>query len=184
MSKLTKIILRDFDSAGFRELPKNRLTGVVFASLLNPGFRTLLIFRIQTQIYGKGHSRARKAVAFMISSLNQSLSGAELIPGCEVAPGAVIKHPSGIVIGAGAVIGQNCTIQHGVTLGLKYVDKPRDNDGYPKIGENVTLGTHAVILGPVSIGNGAVIGANAIVTKDVGPNTILKNTPSTIGRND
>lgn len=184
MSKFTKILKRDFDSAGFREFPKNWLIGVVLATLLNPGFRTLLIFRIQTQIYGKGYSRTRKAVAFMISSLNQSLSGAELIPGCEVAPGAVIKHPSGIVIGAGSVIGQNCTIQHGVTLGLKYVDKPRNSDGYPKIGENVTLGTHAVILGPVSIGNGAVIGANAIVTKDVGPNAIIKNSQNTLGKND
>ena len=79
-----------------------------------------------------------------------------------------MPHPGGIVIGAGARIGARCTIYHQVTLG-----GARAGDGgganYPRVGDGVTLFAGAKLLGGIKVGDGAVIGANAVVTRDVPP---------------
>lgn len=86
------------------------------------------------------------------------------IPGpTQIGPGLLIGHAGGIVVNAQVIIGANCNISHQVTIG---VSRGR-NPGTPKIGDRVYIGPGAVIIGNISIGDDAAIGANAVVTRDV-----------------
>lgn len=85
------------------------------------------------------------------------------------------SHPYGITIGKGTKIGENCVFGANVTIGMKYpkpyipINKP---DGVASIGNNVFIGAGVVILGPVHIGDGAILGANTIITEDVPPGSV------------
>ncbi|MDQ2810102.1 MAG: serine acetyltransferase, partial [Chloroflexota bacterium] len=84
-------------------------------------------------------------------------------------PGCQMPHSVGIVIGPKAHVGRGCFIGQGVTLGYRYPG-PRDpvaGDGNPVLGDRVIVGAGAKILGPVHIGDGAIIGANSVVARDV-----------------
>jgi serine O-acetyltransferase len=76
----------------------------------------------------------------------------------------VIEHQGAIVIHGHCIIGDDCIIRQGVTLGNRYLDRPLDA---PKLGSRVNVGAGAKILGEVTIGDGATVGANAVVVKDV-----------------
>ena len=80
-------------------------------------------------------------------------------------------HPVGVCIAEEATIGENCSINQNVTIG-------RGADGFPTIGNNVQIYTGAVIIGKVKIGDGAIIGANAVVTKNVAPMTVVAGVPA------
>lgn len=129
---------------------------------LHPGFRALLLERVQELASEAQWNLAEQVVL----NLNHFLSGAEFRPGCRIGPGAIVRHPAAIVIGSGVTIGADCTLQHGVTLGEKYIDA-RSNGQYPSVGSRVTFGTHAVVVGDISIGDDAVIGALTFVDHDV-----------------
>lgn len=93
----------------------------------------------------------------------------------EVGKNFNIVHPFGVVIG-GAKIGDNCRIYQNVTIGQK--------DGFfPKIGDNVTIYSGAVIIGDISIGSNCIIGANAVVTKSFPDNSLIVGVPA-INKND
>jgi len=81
-------------------------------------------------------------------------------------------HPIGIVIGA-AHIGENCIIRQNVTIGHK-------NNAYPYIGDYVELGAGCIIIGNVEVGDNAVVGAGAVVTKDVPPRTVVAGNPAKV----
>lgn len=82
-------------------------------------------------------------------------------------------HFFSIVIGGGAVIGDNCRILHNVTIG-------QNRNKYPTIGNNVIIYAGAKIIGDVHVGDNAIIGANAVVTKDVPPNAIVGGIPAKV----
>ena len=103
------------------------------------------------------------SLGLLVKQVNHALSGADLAWQAEVGPGLNLLHPTGVVIGKLAKIGANCKIQDGVTIG----GKGGDNDGHPAIGNGVSIGCGAKILGPVLIGDEATIGANAVVLRDV-----------------
>lgn len=84
-------------------------------------------------------------------------------------------HPTGIVIGDSAIIGDNVSIYQNVTLGLAN-SKKNKKDGYPIIDNDVTIYANSVIVGPIKIGEGAIIGANSFINKDIGPwDTVVGN---------
>lgn len=97
---------------------------------------------------------------------------------CETTVGRrlVIEHFGGIVISGDSVIGDDVTLRHGVTLGLRRTGMP----GAPVIGNHVDIGAGAKILGPVHIGDGAVIGANAVVLCDVPAGALAVGIPARI----
>lgn len=82
-------------------------------------------------------------------------------------------HPQNIIIGDGSIVGDNCTIYHDVTLG-------QSRGKFPKLGDGVIVYAGAKIMGDVKIGNNAIIGANAVVVKDVLDNQIVGGVPAKV----
>jgi serine O-acetyltransferase len=99
-----------------------------------------------------------------MSQIARLLTGIEIHPGAEIGPGCFIDHGMGVVIGETAVVGRDVTLFHGVTLGG--VDG-RPGRRHPWIGDEVVIGAGAKVLGPLTVGGGARIGAQSVVLSDV-----------------
>ncbi|MEY3677621.1 MAG: hypothetical protein RL351_848 [Actinomycetota bacterium] len=97
-------------------------------------------------------------------------TGIEIHPGATIGRRVVIDHGMGVVIGETAIVGDDVLIYHGVTLGGKVNDRVKR---HPTIGNNVLLGAGAKIIGDIEIGDGAMIGANAVVTKNVPAGAVI-----------
>lgn len=97
--------------------------------------------------------------------------------GATMGPGLKLPHPTGIVLGSGARIGANCVVYHQVTLGGAHRGDWQAGR-YPTVGDGVTLFSGAKLLGAIHIGDGAVIGANAVVTADVPARHVAKGVPA------
>ena len=128
--------------------------------LLYQSIHVLIFYRIAHGLY----KIKLFFLARLISQLGRFFTGIEIHPGAKIGKGLFIDHGMGVVIGDTAEIGDNVTIYHGVTLGGTGKDKGKR---HPTIGNNVIIGCGAKILGPISIGDGAKIGANSVVLKNV-----------------
>ena len=128
--------------------------------LLYQSIHVLIFYRIAHGLY----KIKLFFLARLISQLGRFFTGKEIHPGAKIGKGLFIDHGMGVVIGETAEIGDNVTIYHGVTLGGTGKDKGKR---HPTVGNNVIIGCGAKILGPISIGDGAKIGANSVVLKDV-----------------
>jgi serine O-acetyltransferase len=95
----------------------------------------------------------------------------------EIGPGFYIGHFGGIVVNGASRVGRNCNISHGVTLGQTNRG-PRQ--GCPVLGDRVYIGPGAKVIGAVKVGDGAAIGANAVVTRDVPPNAVVAGAPARV----
>jgi serine O-acetyltransferase len=130
--------------------------------LLYPGPRAIFFHRGAHFLYGIGFF----FLARLVADISRTLTGIEIHPGAQIGKRLVIDHGVGCVIGETAVVGDDCIIFHGVTLGGLRFDPVKR---HPTVGSRVLIGAGAKVLGPVTIGDGARIGANAVVMKDVGP---------------
>lgn len=129
-------------------------------ALLYPGPRAVFFHRIAHDLY----SAKLFFLSRLVSEFSRSLTGIEIHPGAKLGKRLVIDHGMGVVIGETAEVGDDCIIFHGVTLGGVKFDPVKR---HPTVGNKVLIGTGAKILGPVHLGDGSRIGANAVVTKDV-----------------
>lgn len=111
------------------------------------------------------------------SHLGRLLTGIEIHPGATVGRRVFIDHGMGVVIGETAVIGNDCTLYHGVTLGGTSWNKGKR---HPTLEAGVVIGAGAKVLGPITIGEGAKIGSNAVVVKDVPANATAVGIPARI----
>jgi serine O-acetyltransferase len=151
---------------------------VVGKLLITPQVQAVLLFRL-----GSGLSRTpMRPLAFVLRSVALVLSGAELHPDATIGPGLALVHSSGVVIGPGVVIGEGCRISQGATLGEPGRGGGRGSWGFPVLGDHVTLGVHAVVLGPHRIGDYCVIGANSVVTGDLPERTVAVGAPARVLR--
>jgi serine O-acetyltransferase len=125
-----------------------------------PGVHALLFHRLSHRLWQIG----LKWLARMTSHLGRWLTGIEIHPGAVIGRRFFIDHGMGVVIGETAVIGDDCTLYHGVTLGGTSWEKGKR---HPTLSNNVVVGAGAKVLGPILIGEGARIGSNAVVVKDV-----------------
>ncbi|WP_294404318.1 serine O-acetyltransferase EpsC [uncultured Clostridium sp.] len=128
--------------------------------LLYPCIHALIAYRISHFFY----KHNRFFIARLISQLSRFLTGIEIHPGATIGKGLFIDHGMGVVIGETAEIGNDVTIYHGVTLGGTGKNKGKR---HPTIGNNVLIGTGAKVLGPITVGDNAKIGANSVVLHNV-----------------
>lgn len=148
-------------------------------ALLYPGPKALFFHRIAHFFYGIRFY----FISRLVSEFSRWLTGIEIHPGACLGERLVIDHGMGVVIGETAEVGDDCVIFHGVTLGGVKFDPVKR---HPTIGNKVLIGTGAKVLGPIHLGDGCRIGANAVVTKDLPPGTtavapkfeILTSTPT------
>ena len=121
-------------------------------------------------------------VARIISQLSRFLTGIEIHPRANIGKNLFIDHGMGVVIGETSEIGDNVTIYHMATLGgispSVNSNEQRNIKRHPTLKDNVVVGSGAQILGPVTVGKNAKIGANAVVTKDVPENAVMVGIPA------
>ena len=121
-------------------------------------------------------------VARIISQFSRFLTGIEIHPNAKIGKNLFIDHGMGVVIGETSEIGDNVTIYHMVTLGgispSINSDDQRETKRHPTLQDNVVVGSGAQVLGPITIGKNAKIGANAVVTKDVPENGVMVGIPA------
>lgn len=125
-----------------------------------PGFHAMLFHRLAHCLWA---ARLRW-LGRIVSHLGRWFTGIEIHPGAAIGHRFFIDHGMGVVIGETAEIGDDCTLYHGVTLGGTTWNKGKR---HPTLRNNVVVGAGAKILGPITVGEGARIGSNAVVVKDV-----------------
>ncbi len=125
-----------------------------------PGVHALLLHRANHRLGDWG----LKWLARFGSHIARFLTGIEIHPGARIGRRFFIDHGMGVVIGETTEIGDDCTLYHGVTLGGTTWNRGKR---HPTLGNNVVIGAGAKILGPISLGDGARVGSNAVVTRDI-----------------
>src|SRR5512146_3036847 len=113
----------------------------------------------------------------LLSHVGRMVSGIEIHPGAKIGPGFFIDHGMGVVIGETAEIGANATLYHGVTLGGTSWNKGKR---HPTLEDDVVIGAGAKVLGPITIGARTRVGANAVVVKDVPPDSVVVGIPGRV----
>lgn len=116
-------------------------------------------------------------IARVISQISRFFTGIEIHPGAKIGKGLFIDHGMGVVIGETTEIGDNCTIYQGATLGGTGKDKGKR---HPTIGNNVLIGAGAKVLGPFRVGDNSKIAANAVVLREVPPNSTVVGVPARV----
>jgi serine O-acetyltransferase len=139
------------------------------------GVHAVWAYRLTHRLWLRGHRLAAR----LLSQFARFLTGVEIHPGARIGRRLFIDHGMGVVIGETAVIGDDVMLYHGVTLG----GKSRHGivpgaQRHPTLHNGVTVGAGAKILGPVTLGEWSTVGANAVVTKDAPPRSILLGVPA------
>jgi serine O-acetyltransferase len=150
--------LREEIAVVFERDPAARNTWEVITCY--PGFHAMLFHRLAHCLW----SARLRWLGRMVSHFGRWLTGIEIHPGATIGRRFFIDHGMGVVIGETAEIGDDCTLYHGVTLGGTTWNKGKR---HPTLRNNVVVGAGAKILGPISVGEGARVGCNAVVVKDV-----------------
>lgn len=141
--------------------------GLTGRALFNRGFHALLCYRIAHYLHGTPLS----VLGFVLTRLCQIVYGIDIDPRARIAGGVLIYHGVGLVIGQGVEIEKRVILFQGVTLGIKRVLK---DDGFPHIESDVVIGAGAKLFGPIRIGRRTMIGANAVVTIDIPPCSVVR----------
>lgn len=137
------------------------------------GLHALLAYRMAHRLLRAGYP----TLARIVSQLAKFLTGIEIHPGATIGRGLFIDHGMGVVIGETTVIGDNCTLYQGVTLGGTGKDRGKR---HPTLGNNVTVGAGAKVLGPFKVGDNAKIAAGAVVLKEVPANATAVGVPARV----
>ena len=141
--------------------------------LCYPSVKAMVYHRLAHRLYLSGHT----TLARWISQHSRHVTGIEIHPGACIGKGFFIDHGDGVVIGETTVIGDDVTLYQGVTLGGTGKDVGKR---HPTIGNRVTIGAGAKVLGPFTVGDGSKIGASAVVLKEVPPNCTVVGVPGRI----
>ncbi len=133
--------------------------------LTRPGPLAVLLYRVSHRIWNRG----LEFPAELIWRINLFLTGADIHPGAIIGGGLRLTHTSGVVVGRGVRVGSNVTLLHGVTLGgsAKGWFDGVFEDGFPEIGDGTEIMAGACVLGPITVGKGCFIGANAVLARDL-----------------
>ena len=146
--------------------------------LTYPGVKAVFFHQISNFFYKAGFD----LIARIISQIIRFFTGIEIHPGAKIGKNLFIDHGMGVVIGETSEVGDNVTIYHNVTLGGSSPsidsERQRHEKRHPTIGNDVVIGSGAQVIGPINVGNGARIAANAVVVKDVPENATMVGIPA------
>ena len=138
-----------------------------------PGLHAIWAYRLHHALWVRGH----RLSARLISQATRAATGIEIHPGAQIGRRFFIDHGMGVVIGETAEIGDDVMLYHDVTLGGRSLNRGKR---HPTLGDRVTVGAGAKVLGPVWVGDDVQIGANAVVVKDVPPGAVAVGIPARI----
>lgn len=169
-------IREDLDAA-MREDPA--ATSRMLVALTYPGMHAVWVYRLAHKLWLGGP--VTKPLARILSQLARFFTGVEIHPGATIGRRFFIDHGMGVVIGETAEVGDDVLMYHQVTLGGRSRGRFKR---HPTIGNNVLLGAGAKIIGPITIGDGTKVGANALVVKDVPPNSVVTGIPANTSPGD
>jgi serine O-acetyltransferase len=142
-------------------------------ALLYPGVHAVWAHRVSHAMWRKGARGPARAV----SQATRFWTGIEIHPGAQIGEGLFIDHGAGVVIGETAIVGTDVTIYHGVTLGGTSLEPGKR---HPTIGDRVTVGAGAKVLGPVLVGSDSRIGANAVLVRSVDDHSVVVGVPGQV----
>jgi serine O-acetyltransferase len=134
------------------------------------GVQALLAHRFAHALQGAGVPLLPRCIAY----LSRALTGVEIHPAARIGAGFFIDHGAGVVVGETVKIGDRVTLYQGVTLGGTGFQRGKR---HPTLGDNVTVGSGAKLLGPIAVGDGAKIGANTVVVEDVPASSTVVGNP-------
>jgi len=163
----------DLETINRRDPAARSTTEMVLAY---PGLHALWLHRLAHRMWQRPEL---KLAARVLSNINRSITGIEIHPGAQIGRRFFIDHGMGVVIGETAEIGDDVMMYHGVTLGGRSLDPGKR---HPTVEDHVTIGAGARILGPVRIGAGAQVGANAVVVRDVPSAAVVVGVPGRVHR--
>ncbi len=138
-----------------------------------PGLHAVWSYRLHSRLWRRGH----RLPARLISQWTRALTGVEIHPGATIGRRFFIDHGMGVVIGETAEIGDDVMMYHDVTLGGRSLSRVKR---HPTIGDGVVLGAGVRVLGPIVVGAGAQLGANAVVVRDVPAGAVVVGVPGTV----
>ena len=168
-TQVARELREDLTAAAERD-PAARSVGRAEMLATYGGVQALLSHRVSHALHEAGVPLVPRAIAYTA----RAVTGIEIHPGAKVGDGFFIDHGHGVVIGETAEIGDDVTLYQGVTLGgTGFATGKR----HPTVQDNVTIGSGAKLLGPITIGHGAKIGANSVVVHDVPPNSTVVGNP-------
>jgi serine O-acetyltransferase len=143
----------------------------IIAVLFNRGFHALLFYRVAHKFY----RWKIPILPLILTRLIQILYAIDIDYKSILDGGIIIVHGVGLVIGSGVKVFSNVVLFHGVTLGRRGIGPTiSDTDGFPTIKEGCIICTGAALLGNITIGENTTIGANCVVTNNIGPNKVYK----------
>ena len=170
-----KKFLDEIDSIIERDPAARSRLGVIF---LYPSFHVMIFYKVANILWRYN----LKFISRLIMQFARMLTGIEIHPAAKIGPNFFMDHGLGIVIGETAEIGSDVTIYQGVTLGgvMPSVESEaqRNQKRHPTIGNKVIIGSGAQVLGAITVGDYARIGANSVVSKDVPPNVTVAGVPA------
>lgn len=169
LNRVVREIGCDVASARDRD-PAARGVGTVEILTSWAGVQALLAHRVAHALYESGMPLAPRTIAFT----SRAVTGIEIHPAAKIGDDFFIDHGSGVVIGETAEIGDRVTLYQGVTLGGTGFARGKR---HPAVGDDVTIGSGAKLLGPVTVGHGAKVGANTVVVQDVPPHSTVVGNP-------
>jgi serine O-acetyltransferase len=170
MVRALEMLLADLRAPVERDPAANGWLDVV---LSYPGFHAVTAHRA---IHALWQAKVPILPRFL-AELVHRWTGIDIHPGATIGPGFFIDHGTGVVIGGTAIIGRDVTIYQGVTLGGTSLQRKKR---HPTIGDNVTVGSGAAVLGDITVGDNVKIGANSVVVKDVPPNSTVVGIPGRV----
>ena len=148
--------------------------------LTYPGVKAVFFHRLANFFHLAGFD----LIGRIISQTSRFLTGIEIHPGAKIGKNLFIDHGMGVVVGETSEIGNNVTVYHAVTLGgispSIDSDKQRYEKRHPTIGNDVVIGSGAQIIGPVKVGSGSRIAANAVVVNDVPEGATMVGVPAKV----
>ncbi|MBO9553650.1 serine O-acetyltransferase EpsC [Cellulomonas sp.] len=165
------VLREDLEAARHRDPAARSMLEV---GLAYPGVHAVWVYRLAHRMW---RVPSLRLPARLVSQLARAVTGIEIHPGARLGRRLFIDHGMGVVIGETAEVGDDVVLFHGSTLGGKTM---RHGKRHPTLGDNVVVGAGAKILGPVWIGSGAQVGANAVVIHDVPAGAIAVGVPAQI----